>query len=74
MVTVKHRFFENKEEADRCYEKKSLKGQHPVMYSNASGSNTKKEYDGIKTSQLWQRTHQNRYFTTRPYVVLWFER
>ena len=44
------------------------------MYQNKTGSGTKKEYAGLRQNLLWQGVYPERYFKTRPYVVIWYER
>lgn len=74
LPTIKYSFFSQRLDAQKCFEEKDAAGQHPTTYSNRPGSHTKKEYAGLKQNLLWQGVHSERYFNTRPYVVVWFER
>jgi len=74
LVIFKYEYFSRLDKAQKCFEEKDAAGQHPTMYRDKPDSNTKKEYAGLKQNLLWQGAHPGRYFKTRPYVVVWFER
>lgn len=73
-MEIKYQFCKDYVEMRKCFDEKTERDQHPRIYSSKPGSHTKKEYDGYKTSLIWQGIYPEKYFKSHPYVVVWFER